>query len=223
MILFFSSIHISPAFFKGSRFYGGNNDLSTMFPLAQEIIRHLFSHDTLFIPKYEEIFKEVLERYHHNPHEYGLHSYDYKRQSGRIDNSQRARIGYMSGTFDLFHIGHLNIIRKAKAQCDYLVVGVYESGKRKGKETFIPFNERKEIVASCKYVDRVVDALPEDTDIWPELHYNRLFVGSDYKGSDRFNKYEAYFADKDVKIVYFPYTKGTSSTQIRDAITKQKA
>ena len=139
-----------------------------------------------------------------------------------MDNNDRVIIGYMSGTFDLFHIGHLNIIRKAKAQCDYLVVGVHESGKRKGKETFIPFEERKDIVASCKYVDRVVNATPEDSDIWPELHYNRLFVGSDYKGSERFNRYEAFFADKNVEIVYFPYTKGTSSTQIRDHILHSK-
>ena len=67
-------------------------------------------------------------------------------------------------------------------------------------------------------MDRVVDAQPEDTDIWPELHYNRLFVGSDYKGSDRFKKYEEFFADKDVEIVYFPYTQGTSSTQLRNNI-----
>ncbi len=215
-------LDVSPASFKGSRFYGGKNDLSLLTSLAEEIIQHIFSHETLFIPQYEEVFKDVLEKYHCDPHGYGLHSYDYKKKSGRIDNNRRVIIGYMSGTFDLFHIGHLNIIRRAKEQCDYLVVGVYESGKRKGKETFIPFEERKDIVASCRYVDRVVDALPEDTDIWPELHYNRLFVGSDYKGSERFNKYEEYFADKDVEIVYFPYTKGTSSTQLRDSILKSK-
>ena len=130
-------------------------------------------------------------------------------------------IGYTAGVYDLFHIGHLNILRKARAQCDYLVVGVHANGTRKGKETFIPFDERKDIVASCKYVDRVVDAMPEDTDIWPELRYNRLFVGSDYKGSERFNRYEEFFEDKDTEIVYFPYTQGTSSTQLRDCITKQ--
>ena len=215
-------LDVSPASFKGSRFYGEKNDLLLLAPLAEEITKHLFLHSTFFIPQYEEIFKGVLDRYHKDPHEYGLHSYEYKIESGRIDNNQRAIIGYMSGTFDLFHIGHLNIIRKAKAQCDYLVVGVYESGKRKGKETFIPFSERKEIVGSCQYVDRVVNALPEDTDIWPELHYNRLFVGSDYKGSERFNKYERYFADKDVRIVYFPYTQSTSSTQIRNTITNKQ-
>lgn len=211
-------LDVSPASFKGSKFSGGNNDLTLLSPLAKDIINRLFMHETLFIPQYEEILKSVLDRYQRDPHEYGLHSYKYKKESGRIDNNKRVIIGYMSGTFDLFHIGHLNILRNAKAQCDYLVVGVHESGKRKGKETFIPFDERKKIVAACKYVDHVVDAMPEDTDIWSELHYNRLFVGSDYKGSERFNRYEEFFADKDVKIVYFPYTKGTSSTQIRKCI-----
>lgn len=214
-------LDVSPASFKGSRFYGGKNDLQQLSSLAGEIIKRLFLQETLFIPQYEEIFKDVLARYNKDPHEYGLHSYQYKKESGRIDNNSRVKIGYMSGTFDLFHIGHLNIIRKAKAQCDYLVVGVHESGKRKGKETFIPFDERKAIVAACKYVDQVVDAFPEDIDIWPELHYNKLFVGSDYKGSERFNRYEEFFSDKDVEIVYFPYTQGTSSTQIRNAITNK--
>ena len=211
-------LDVSPSSFKGSKFYGGKNDLSLLMPLAKDIFDNLLSRNTLLIPQYEEVFKAVLSRYQDNPHGFGLQSYDYKIKSGRLDNNPRVKIGYMSGTFDLFHIGHLNIIRRAKAQCDYLVVGVHESGKRKGKETFIPFEERKDIVASCRYVDRVVDAQPEDTDIWPELHYNRLFVGSDYKGSDRFKKYEEFFADKDVEIVYFPYTQGTSSTQLRNNI-----
>lgn len=216
-------LDVSPSKFGGSRFYGGRNDLSLLLPLAGDILRHLFSGETRFIPQYEETFKAVLERYHADPHEYGLHSYEYKKQSGRVDNGRKVKIGYMSGTFDLFHIGHLNIIRKAKEQCDYLVVGVHPSGKRKGKETFIPFEERKAIVAACRYVDRTVDALPEDSDMWATLHYDKLFVGSDYKGTERFQRYEEYFADKGVEIVYFPYTQSTSSTQLRSSILKDTA
>lgn len=211
-------LDVSPASFKGSRFYGGKNDLSLMASFADEIVKRMFRQESLFIPEYEETFKDVIARYHNDPHKYGLHSYEYKKQSGRIDNEKRVIIGYMSGTFDLFHIGHLNLIRKAKELCDYLVVGVHPSGKRKGKETFIPFDERKAIVASCKYVDQVVDAMPEDTDIWPELQYDRLFVGSDYKGSERFERYEEFFKDKNAEIVYFPYTQTTSSTQIRNKV-----
>lgn len=211
-------LDVSPASFKGSRFYGEKNDLSITGPLAEEIIKHLFSRDTRFIPKYEEVFRAVLERYHEDPHEYGLHSWKYKKESGRLDDTKRVKIGYLSGTFDLFHVGHLNLLRRAKQQCDYLIVGVHASGAWKGKETFIPLEERKAIVAACKYVDRVVDSCPEDSDAWNLWHYNRLFVGSDYKGTPRFQKYEEYFKDKGVEIIYFPYTQGTSSTQIRKTV-----
>ena len=211
-------LDVSPASFKGSKFYGGKNDLSITKPLAEDIIKHLFAKETRFIPQYDEIFKNVLERYHTNPHEYGLYSYQYKKDSGRVDNSKKVVIGYLSGTFDLFHVGHLNLLRKAKSQCDYLIVGVHVSGKWKGKETFIPLEERKEIVKACKYVDKVVDSCREDSDAWNLWHYDKLFVGSDYKGTERFNRYEEYFKDKGVEIVYFPYTQGTSSTQIRENI-----
>ena len=128
------------------------------------------------------------------------------------------RGGELSGTFDLFHVGHLNLLKRAKENCDYLIVGVHNNGKWKGKETFIPLDQRKQIVAASKYVDRVVASCPEDADAWDLWHYDRLFVGSDYKGSERFNRYEEYFKDKGVEIIYFPYTKSTSSTAIRKAI-----
>lgn len=211
-------LNVSPASFKGSRFYGGQNQLDLLEGLAGDILEHLFNHDSLFIPQYEETFKAVLERYHNDPHEYGLHSYEYKKSSDRLDNNRRVKIGYLSGTFDLFHMGHLNLLRRAKQQCDYLIVGVHNSGAWKGKETFIPFEERMQIVGSCKYVDKVVQSCTEDSDAWDLWHYDRLFVGSDYKGTERFNRYEEYFKDKGVEIVYFPYTQSTSSTQIRKTV-----
>ena len=211
-------LDVSPASFKGSRFSGGKNDLSITGPLAEEILEHLFNRDTRFIPQYEETFRAVLERYHDDPHEYGMHSWKYKKESGRLDNTRRVKIGYLSGTFDLFHIGHLNLLRRAKQRCDYLIVGVHESGAWKGKETFIPYEERKAIVGACRYVDKVVESCREDSDAWDLWHYDRLFVGSDYKGTPRFQKYEEYFEDKDVEIVYLPYTQSTSSTQIRKTV-----
>lgn len=214
-------LNVSPASFKGSKFYGGKNDLSVTGPLAEEILNRIFNKDTLFIPQYEETFKAVLERYHDDPHEYGLHSYEYKKASGRLDNNKRVIIGYLAGTFDLFHVGHLNILRRAKEKCDYLIVGVHNSGAWKGKDTFIPLEERKAIVAACKYVDKVVDSCREDSDAWSLYHYDRLFVGSDYKGTERFKRYEEYFKDKGVEIIYFPYTDSTSSTQIRNAIVSK--
>lgn len=211
-------LNVSPASFKGSRFYGGQNQLDLLEGLAEEIIGHLMNADVLFIPQYEETFRSVLERYHNDPHEYGLHSYQYKKESGRLDNERRVKVGYLSGTFDLFHVGHLNLLRRAKEQCDYLIVGVHDSGAWKGKDTFIPLEERKQIVAACKYVDKVVDSCREDSDAWDLWHYDRLFVGSDYKGTERFLRYEEYFKDKGVEIIYFPYTQSTSSTQIRKTV-----
>lgn len=214
-------LNVSPASFKGSRFNGGENHLELLDGLAKEIIAHLLSRESLFIPQYDELFKGVLERYHEDPHEYGLYSYQFKKKSDRVMNEKKVVIGYLSGTFDLFHIGHLNLLRRAKQQCDYLIVGVHNSGAWKGKETFIPFEERKEIIAACRYVDKVVESPDEDSDAWELLHFDRLFVGSDYQGTERFKRYEDFFLDKGVKIIYFPYTMTTSSTQLREAIKRK--
>ena len=143
---------------------------------------------------------------------------NYGQLSGIRNKHKDEKIVLVKGTFDLFHIGHLNLIKRAKEQCDYLIVGVHPNASHKGKETFIPFEERKEIIKSCKYVDKVIDSLPEDSDIWDLYHYDKLFVGSDYKGTERFNNYEKYFEDKGVDIIYFPYTQGISSTKITEAL-----
>jgi glycerol-3-phosphate cytidylyltransferase-like family protein len=101
-------------------------------------------------------------------------------------------------------------------------VGVHKDASHKGKTAFIPFDERVDIVRNIKYVDQVIQSEPEDSDVWTKgiVKYDYLFVGSDYKGSERFDRYEDYFKDKGVTIVYFPYTQGTSSTQLRKAIEK---
>lgn len=213
-------LNVSPGSIKGTKFNGGSNDLSQTANLAAEIVNCILSSKELLIPQYEEIYRDVIERYQKDAHEYGVHSYEYKQQSGRALNERKVKIGYLSGTFDLFHVGHLNLLKRAKERCDYLIVGVHSSGAWKGKETFIPFKERKAVVSACKYVDKVVDSMPEDDIAVLTYGANVLFVGSDYKGSERFNRYEAFFADKDVEIVYFPYTQGTSSTQIRGALKK---
>ena len=211
-------LDVSPASFRGSRFNGGRNDLDALTGLAEDILAHMRNGDTLFYPRYDEVIGGVLTSYHSDPHAFGLQSLAYKRASGRMDNGRRIVIGYLSGTFDLFHVGHLNLLRRAKEQCDYLIVGVHESGKWKGKETFIPFEERKQIVRACRFVDRVVDSCTEDADAWTLWHFDRLFVGSDYQGTERFRRSEDFFRDKGVEIIYFPYTQGTSSMQIRERI-----
>ncbi len=210
--------NISPGSIKGTKFNGGNNDLLQTMDLARNIIKKIRKSEELYIPQYAEIFADVLKRYHSDPHAFGMSSYQYKKDSGRVQNENKVKIGYLSGTFDLFHIGHLNLLERAKKQCDYLIVGVHPNAAHKQKETFISFEDRKRIVAACRYVDKVVDACLEDNEAWKLWHYTMLFVGSDYKGTDRFEKYETFFSDKGVKIVYFPYTKKTSSTILREAI-----
>lgn len=215
-------LNVSPGSIKGTCFNGNQTELQKLKPLANCILKQMVQRNALYIPDYAKTFQHVIEEYHKSAHDFGLQSYQYKMQSGRKSNKHSDRIGYLSGTFDLFHIGHLNLLRRAKAQCDYLIVGVHPDASHKGKQTFIPFDERKEIVGSIKYVNKVVESCREDSDAWNLWHYDVLFVGSDYKGSDRFNQYEKILRKKGVEIVYFPYTQSTSSTQIREAILKSK-
>ncbi len=214
-------LNVSPGSIKGTRFHGGDNDSSATASLAEEIVEKMQKKELLFIPDYEKTYKGVIERYNADAHEYGKHSYRYKISSGRVANKRGVRVGYLSGTFDLFHLGHLNLLKRAKEKCDYLIVGVHPDASHKAKKTFIPFEERMAVVGGCKYVDKVVPSCREDSDAWDLHHYDVLFVGSDYKGTERFIRYEAYFKDKGVDIVYFDYTKGTSSTIIRENIIKE--
>lgn len=215
-------LEVSPGSLKGTSFTGQATDPEANNALADEIIARMKARDTLFIPQYEETFKGVLERYHNNPGQFAADSYRYKIDGNRLQSRRQLTVGYLSGTFDLFHIGHLNLIRRARQHCDYLVVGLHRDASHKGKQTFIPYEERKVILESLKYVDRVIPSEPEDSDVYSKgiVNYDRLFVGSDYKGTERFNRYEEYFADKGVEIIYFPYTTGTNSTQLRDALAK---
>ena len=130
-------------------------------------------------------------------------------------------IGYTTGVFDLFHVGHLNILRRAKEQCDHLIVGVTvdELVAYKGKKAFIPFEERIAIVGAIRYVDEVVPQTSMDKMVaWERLHFNKMFVGDDWKGTDVWNHWEEEFAKVGVEIVYFPYTKQTSSSELRAAL-----
>jgi glycerol-3-phosphate cytidylyltransferase len=132
-------------------------------------------------------------------------------------------IGYTTGVYDLFHIGHLNLLRKAKAQCDYLIVGVStdELVSYKHKHAVIPFEERKEIVGAIKYVDEVVtQENMNKMEAWEKYHFLVIFVGDDWKGTDKWNKIEADLNAVGAKVVYFPYTKGTSSTLINETLHK---
>lgn len=214
-------LEVSPGSLKGTNFNGKGNNLSLLTSVSSEIVERMFNRYTLYIPEYDNLYKNILDKYNKTPASFGLESYSYKKNSGRISLKPQVVVGYLSGTFDLFHIGHLNLLKRAKAQCDYLIVSVHCSGAWKGKDTFIPYDERKAIVESIKYVDKVAEDFLEDSDAWNVYHYDKLFVGSDYKGTERFNRYEKILSGK-AEIVYFPYTKGTSSTQLRDALKRNK-
>ena len=132
-------------------------------------------------------------------------------------------IGYTTGVFDLFHIGHLNLLRKAKEQCDHLIVGVSVDDLvlYKHKRAVIPFEERIEIVRQIKYVDEAVPQYNMDKmEAWRKYHFNRMFVGDDWKGTEKWNRIEAEMKAVGVELIYFPYTKGTSSTLINQVLIK---
>ena len=128
-------------------------------------------------------------------------------------------IGYTTGVFDMFHIGHLNVIRRAKEQCDYLIVGVSTDAlvqREKNKTPIIPFEQRCEIVSAIKYVDQVVEQPDKDKmAAWQKYHFDKMFVGSDWYGTPQWKKIEADFAPFGVEIVYLPHTDGISSTILR--------
>lgn len=129
---------------------------------------------------------------------------------------KKYKVGYTTGVFDLFHIGHLNILKKAKEQCEYLIVGVSTDELVQGyknKTPVISFEERIAIVEAIKYVDKVVSQTSMDKfGAWEKLKFNAIFHGNDWKNSKMYNEIERRFDDVGVEMVYFPYTKGTSST-----------
>lgn len=134
---------------------------------------------------------------------------------------KKYKIGYTTGVYDMFHIGHLNILKNAKSQCDYLIVGVTtdELVSYKNKQAIIPHDERMAIVEAIRYVDKVV--AQEDMDkmaAWEAHKFDVMFVGSDWQGTEKWNKFEKKFAEVGTDIVYFPYTKGTSSTKLRGVL-----
>ena len=131
-------------------------------------------------------------------------------------------IGYTTGVFDMFHIGHLNLIRRARENCDRLIVGVSTDDvvvQYKGHSPIVPFAERVEIVKAIRWVDEVVPQESMDKFVaWEKLRFNRLFHGNDWKGSAMYNEVEAKLRSVGVEVVYFPYTQGTSSTLLADRL-----
>ena len=131
-------------------------------------------------------------------------------------------IGYTAGVYDMFHIGHLNVIRRAKELCDYLIVGVSTDElvqQEKGKIPVISYMERAEIVSSIRYVDQVVPQTNKNkVEAWEKYHFDKMFVGSDWENTPQWIKYEEEFRPLGVDIVYLPHTDGISSTILTEFI-----
>lgn len=129
---------------------------------------------------------------------------------------KKYKIGYTTGVYDMFHVGHLNILKRAKELCDYLIVGVSTDAvveAYKHKKPIIPFSERIAIVEAIKYVDKVVPQQSMDKlEAWKELHFDVLFHGTDWKNSDMYNQIESELKKVGCDVVYLPHTEGISST-----------
>ena len=141
---------------------------------------------------------------------------------------KKYHIGYTCGVFDLFHKGHLNLLRRAKEQCDYLIVGVVSDEqviKSKKTSPYIPFEERREIVQACKYVDEAVEIpvnRPSTEDAWRMYHFDAQFSGSDYANDPVWLAKKTFLQQHGSDLVFFPYTESTSSTMLKEKISKGK-
>ena len=131
-------------------------------------------------------------------------------------------IGYAAGAYDLFHVGHLNILRQAKANCDHLIAGVVHDDvleQTKGRRPVIPIEERAEIVSHISYVDEVhIETNPDKLHTWSQKPFDVFFKGDDWKGTEKGIALENRFAEVGVRVHYFPYTEHTSSTKLRKVV-----
>ncbi len=138
---------------------------------------------------------------------------------------KRPVVGYAPGVYDMFHVGHLNILKNAHTQCDYLIAGVVSDEMTelaKGKTPVIPLMERLEIVRSIKWVDEAVaEDVPSKIDMWERLHFDVIIKGDDWRGTEKGAALEAKFAPLGVTVAYLPYTVHTSSTLLRAALSYQ--
>lgn len=174
---------ISPASFKGSRFNGGENNIDLLADLARDIVSHIFARDCLYIPQYEELLKGVLERYHSDPHGYGLYSYEYKRNSGRIENTTRMKIAYVhipGRTVDRELINKLAIMKR---KCSYLCVGIGAS-EVGGEDRDAALSDMRDALKDYRFIDRIVCNPGSCDQEMKKLGCNCFFVFDDAVDAD---------------------------------------
>ena len=134
--------------------------------------------------------------------------------------------GFTVGTFDMFHIGHLRLFQQAKEYCDHLIVGVHSDEwvmHCKNRPTVIPFEDRSEIVGAIRYVDEVVkNDTRSKMEAWEKYHFDVAFIGDDWKGTEVWNKIEKELNSVGCDVIYIPYTKGISTTELRQKLSGSK-
>lgn len=132
-------------------------------------------------------------------------------------------VGYTDGVYDMFHVGHLNMLKEAKKRCDELIVGVHSDAIVEGyknRKTIINENDRREIIDSIKYVDRaVINETRDKMELWKKHKFDVLFIGDDWKGTERWNTFEKQLATVGVRVEYIPYTQGVSTTMLREKVS----
>lgn len=141
--------------------------------------------------------------------------------------SRPGRVGYVPGVFDMFHVGHVNILSRAREHCDYLIAGVVSDAKAlaaKGRAPVVPLEERMELLQHCRLVDEVAaETVSSKLEMWRQLRFHVIFKGDDWRGTPKGEALEAAFAPVGVEVVYFPYTVHTSSTLLRGALERLDA
>lgn len=139
-----------------------------------------------------------------------------------MEVKKKYKVGYTDGVYDLFHVGHLNMIQTAKKNCEYLIVGVHGDDvveEYKHHKPIIDENDRKRLVESIKGVDRVeINRFRDKLKLWELYHFDVVFIGDDWKGTERWNHFEKILRERNVDVIYVPYTKGISTTDIRKKI-----
>lgn len=213
-------INIIPSYIEGTSFYGEHTELLKLSKISEKIIESIDNNETLVYVPDPQLCLSIIDNYNRNKVEFYHSYYNYKKQKNqsKFILNRDNKIGYLSGSFDYLHIGHINLIKQAKTKCDYLIVGVHKDGSHKNKTLHLSLDERIETLRHISLIDEVIVAPKEDTDFFVQRQYDFLFVGDDYRNSDRFTNYEQFFSNTSTKIIYFPYTKNITSTEIRNNI-----
>ncbi len=139
--------------------------------------------------------------------------------------TKKYKIGYTDGVYDMFHVGHLNMIKEAKKHCDFLIVGVHSDEIVEGykhRKTIINEEDRRKIVEAIRYVDKaVINRTRDKMELWGLHKFDVVFIGDDWKGTERWNNFEKVLGEVGVSVEYIPYTKGISTTKIRETLSEK--